>query len=258
MTMSRRLFMLAGLSSAIPLPARASAPDQGPWRDFLMSYVSFDKSGASFVDYAGVSKAHHDALTNYLHALQRTDIDALDRSSQAAFWINLYNAQTVKVILDHYPVASIRDISISPGLFARGPWGRKLMQVAGKPLSLDDIEHGTLRPGWKDPRFHYALNCASRGCPNLQPRVFEAGTLETMLDAAAHAFVNHPRGVRLAGDRLVVSSIYHWFSEDFSGRKGILPHLMRYADEKTRTILRGRDDYDDHDYDWSLNEWGRT
>ena len=93
---------------------------------------------------------------------------------QRAFWINLYHALTVRVILSHYPVSGIREIDISPGLFARGPWDRKLIPVEGVELTLNDIEHRILRPIWRDPRVHYALNCASLGCPDLRRRPIPA------------------------------------------------------------------------------------
>ncbi len=101
--------------------------------------------------------------------LAATSADRLRRAEQFPFWINLYNALTVKVVLDHYPVEIIRDIDISPGLFADGPWGKKLVTVEGEALSLDDIEHRILRPIWKDPRLHYVLNCAALGVPIFSP-----------------------------------------------------------------------------------------
>lgn len=255
MKLSRRDFLCAGMAALLPVPVQAEQPDFGSWGDFLASTVHLDASGASHVDYAGVTPGQKRALADYLRMMQMVAPEILSRPDQAAFWINLYNAQTVQVILDHFPVASIRDINISPGIFSRGPWGKKLLQVGGKPLSLDDIEHGILRPGWKDPRIHYAVNCASKGCPNLQAVPFEAATLESMLDKAARSFVNHPRAARLSGGKLVVSSIYHWFAEDFGGRKGVLPHLRNYARGATADLLAGRTDYDEHDYDWSLNQW---
>ena len=103
------------------------------------------------------------------------------RDEQLAYWINLYNALTVKVILDHYPVKSILDIDISPGWFSIGPWGKKLVAVEGVEISLDDIEHRILRPIWRDPRIHYALNCAAVGCPNLLREAFTGATAEVLL-----------------------------------------------------------------------------
>ena len=160
----------------------------------------------NLVRYAAVSGSDRKALDAYLKRLGGTSVSKLKRSEQRAYWINLYNALTVQVILAHYPVESIRDIDISPGFFSDGPWGKKLMQVEGEEVSIDDIEHRILRPIWKDPRIHYAVNCASIGCPNLQPVAFTSANADTLLTEGAKAYVNHPRGVRFDGGSLVVSS----------------------------------------------------
>jgi hypothetical protein len=161
---------------------------------------------------------------------------------------------TVKTVLDHYPVESIRDIDISPGLFVDGPWKRKLVQVEGRQVSLDDIEHRILRPIWNDPRIHYAVNCASIGCPNLQARAFTAKGSQRLLDKAARDYVNHRRGVRVAGDRLVLSSFYSWFEPDFAVDGGVMGHLKRYAGSALAARLDGFDEADDYAYDWRLND----
>ena len=210
--------------------------------------------GVARFDYAA-ARGTGGALDAYLVMLQATDVAALDRAEQFAFWANLYNAQTLAVVLAHWPVASIRDIAISPGLFARGPWGAKLLRFGGEALSLDDIEHRILRPLWGDARVHYAVNCASIGCPNLPGRAWRAQGLGAALDSAASDFVNHPRGAGFdARGRLVVSSIYRWFREDFGGDDaGVLAHLTRFAapDHARRIAARGR--VDDHAYDWAIN-----
>jgi hypothetical protein len=125
-------------------------------------------------------------------------------------------------------------------------------------MSLDDIEHGTMRPTFRDPRVHYAVNCASIGCPNLRPRAFTAARLEAELDDAARAFVNHPRGVSVLADgRLRVSSIYHWFREDFGGDDaGVIAHLRRHAAPPLATRLASAMAIAGHDYDWTLNDAG--
>jgi len=154
-------------------------------------------------------------------------------------------------------VDSIRDIDISPGLFADGPWGAELVTVEGVPLSLDDVEHRILRPIWRDPRVHYAVNCAALGCPDLARDPFDAGRLDAQLDRQARRFVNHRRGVRFEGDGdLIVSGIYRWFSEDFGdgSDRAILRHLRRHAAPALAGRLAAADGIDDHDYDWSLND----
>ena len=100
-------------------------------------------------------------------------------------------------------------------MFSDGPWGRALIEVEGEALSLDDIEHRILRPIWRDARIHYAVSCASIGCPNLQRTAFTDTNADELMAAAAHAYINHSRGVRIDGGRLIVSKIYSWFREDF-------------------------------------------
>jgi len=227
--------------------------DHSVWGDLLSRYLDdAHPSGVNRFDYAGVTAADRRRLRDYLEALESTDLAALDRDEQMAYWINFYNALTVEVILDHYPVDSIRDISL-PGSRG-GPWKAPLVRVGGADLSLDDIEHGILRPIWADPRIHYAVNCASIGCPNLAPRPYTAARLEAMLEAAARDYINHPRGVDADGRRIQISSIYKWYGEDFGDRDGLVAHLRRYADGDTAAALRDADGRFRYDYDWSLNE----
>jgi hypothetical protein len=181
-------------------------------------------------------------------------ISSHNRAEQEAYWINLYNAATVDLILSRYPVASIRDINISPGLFSRGPWGAKLLAIEGEKVSLDDIEHRILRPIWKDNRIHYAVNCASLGCPNLQPPAYTAANMESLLERGAKEYVNHPRGVAIKDGKLRVSSIYVWFKEDFGGSpEGLMEHWRKYADAALAKRLQTYSGGLEHDYDWNLN-----
>ena len=152
--------------------------------------------------YGDVTKTDKGALDGYIARLEKLPISDYGRNAQKACWINLYNALTVKVVLDHFPVKSIKDISLSSGLFGGlfggGPWEAKLATVEGEKVSLDDIEHRILRPIWRDNRVHYAVNCASIGCPNLQAEPFTAENLERLLDRGAREYVNHSRGVAFA------------------------------------------------------------
>ncbi len=172
-----------------------------------------------------------------------------------AYWINLYNALTVRVVLDHYPVASILDIDISPGLFSNGPWGKKLIVVEGENLSLNDIEHRILRPIWKDARIHYVVNCASIGCPNLALRAYAAERLEEMLGAAARGYVNHPRGVAFDDGRVIGSKLYDWYKADFgSNDAGVIGHLRQFANPALLSRLASATRIDNHRYNWALND----
>jgi hypothetical protein len=231
--------------------------DHRPLESFLAAYLVPSADGINRVRYAAVSAADRASLDDYVARLARLPISTYARRQQMAYWINLYNALTIKVVLEHYPAESIRDIDISPGLFSVGPWGAKLIMVEGEELSLDDVEHRILRPIWRDPRIHYAVNCASLGCPNLQPEPFRAETLDAQLGAAAKAYVNHPRGVAIERGRVIASSIYDWFEEDFGGtERGVLEHLERFAEPDLRQRLDGVHSIDGYEYDWSLNDAG--
>ncbi len=238
-------------------PESTATVDHGPWQAFLDRYVSSGTSGIHLVAYAAVTASDRQALGRYLTSLEATRVSALNRREQLAYWINLYNAATLKVVLDHMPVDSITDIDISPGFFSNGPWGAKLLRVEGRELSLNDVEHRILRPIWRDPRIHYAVNCASLGCPNLGRQAYTAETAEELLEAAARDYVNHPRGARFDGEKLVVSSIFVWYRDDFGGSDaGVVESLRRYATPELARRLQSWDGGLDHDYDWSLNAAG--
>jgi hypothetical protein len=236
-------------------PGSTSAIDHGDWDHFLGRYVTTGGDGINRVRYRAVTSKRAQALADYVAALQAVPVRRLNRREQLAYWINLYNAVTVKLVLEHYPVRSTRDIDISPGLFADGPWDKKLLAIEGEQLSLNDIEHRILRPIWQDPRIHYALNCASLGCPNLAAQAYSAATLEAELDGAAKAYVNHPRGARIEGGTLVVSSIYSWFRDDFGGSDTeVIAHLRRYAAPPLATTLESVSKIAGDEYDWALND----
>ena len=129
-----------------------------------------------------------------------------------------------------------------------------MIEVENALLSLNDIEHRILRPIWRDARIHYAVNCASLGCQNLEPTAYDAETMDSSLTEAARAYINHPRGVSIEGGRLYVSKIYTWFVEDFGGdEKGVLSHLRRYANPDLAKKLEAFTASDAYRYDWALN-----
>ena len=223
------------------------------WNRFLRTYVMRSDDGVMRVAYALVSDRDRALLDDYIAGLAKTRISGYSRPEQFAYWVNLYNALTVQVVLDHYPVMSIRDIDISPGLLADGPWRKTLVTVEGEELTLDDIEHRILRPIWRDPRIHYAVNCAAIGCPNLQPVAFTSENSGQLLEQAAGDYINDPRGVRVERGRVTVSSIYSWFMSDFDRNGGVIEHIKRYAEPGLLAELEGVDRIHDYDYDWSLN-----
>lgn len=260
------LALLPGVATAAPKaetwprwerqdPASTRVLNHTLWANFLKHNVVRGSDGINRVRYGQISSDDGGFLRVYLNELQRTEVSTLRREEQRAFWINLYNAQTVKIVMERYPVESILDIAITPGFFTKGPWGARLLKVEDETLSLDDIEHRILRPIWKDARTHYALNCASLGCPDLQSEPFTASNTEALLEAAARAYVNHPRGARVDEGRLYVSSLYDWFAADFGGKdKAVIDHLRRYAAPPLAAQLQAIDKISGDDYDWALND----
>lgn len=219
--------------------------DHSQWQGLLDAYL-VERGEYTLFRYASVTDKDKQALKAYISSLASIDPRQYSQAEQYAYWVNLYNALTVDLILDNYPVKSITKLG---GLFSFGPWGDEIIEVAGKPLSLNDIEHRILRPIWQDPRTHYAVNCASLGCPNLQALAFTAENTEQLLEQSAQTFVNSDKGAKLSNGQLQLSSIYDWFAADFNGQKGVLKHLARY-----RSGLAGFDGKVSFDYDWALNK----
>ena len=235
-------------------PASVARIDHAAWTSLLRTYLV--AGDVNRFRYSAVTPADRRALDAYIAGLARLPISRYRRAEQLAYWINLYNALTVAVVLDHYPVASIRDIDISPGWFSHGPWDKALVTIEGEPVTLNDIEHRILRPIWHDPRIHYAVNCASLGCPDLQPVAFTADNAEQLMEQGARQFINS-RGAALISGRLVVSSLYVWFTEDFGGsEQSVLDHLRRYAGARLGAALAHRTRIDADAYDWRLNDAG--
>ncbi|MXN66383.1 DUF547 domain-containing protein [Stappia sp. GBMRC 2046] len=255
--LSRRGFVAgvaaAGLAFAAPARVLADSGDR-VWTSLLRQYVVSSRDGINRVRYAAFKRESYGELAAYLMELQRVKVSSLGRADQFAFWVNLYNAETVRVVLEHYPVRTIRDIDLGGGLFANGPWKKKLLTVEGRELSLDDIEHEILRKDFGDKRVHYAVNCASLGCPNLQLEAFTGARLDAMLDAGAADYINHPRGVNVVDGRVTASKIYNWFSEDFGGNSDLIGHWRDYARPELAGKLDEARRISDYVYDWGLND----
>ncbi|MEL6568372.1 MAG: DUF547 domain-containing protein [Pseudomonadota bacterium] len=233
--------------------ATAEAPERhAAWTALLSQYVQPGEDGLNRFDYGGLaaSEADRAALTEYLASFETLDFDSLTRDEAFAAWANLYNALTIDHMIGRYPVKSIRSGYIV------GPWKRVKTVADGREVSLDDIEHEILRVEWSDPRVHYAVNCASIGCPNLQTKAWEGATLDAELDRAARAFINTERGVTIRQrGGLQVSTIYKWFEEDFGGNEaGVIDHLLQYADAELAEDIRANADIKRHAYNWDLND----
>ena len=237
--------------------------DHSAWGIILKKYLvtsqltmeSSAPVGINLLQYGGVSKIDYDLLKIYLTTLEGIPISSFSRPEQRAFWINLYNAATVNLILEHYPVESITKISFS--FFSFGPWDEELLTIEGEELSLNDIEHRILRPIWQDPRIHYALNCASIGCPNLQPIAFTAKNTDSLLETGASEYINHPRGAKKEDKKLWLSKIFEWYQDDYGGNEaGVLIHIQKYAKENLANSLYEDELEIEYHYDWRLNESG--
>ena len=236
-------------------PYSGHSVDHSTWDSFLQRYLVTGARGVNRIRYRQVTDCDRQQLNCYLHRLQNTDIRALNRDEQLAFWFNIYNAKTASIVLENYPIRSVRQIKQKFTDFV-GPFDDEgVVNVLGKPLSLNDIESGIIRPVWKDPRIHYAVNCASFGCPNLSPTAWTAANIDSRLNSAAYDFINSGRAVRsgLRGVRL--SKIYKWYKDDFGGDdESVLAHVRQYSDNCTANTLCNQQSISGYFYDWSLND----
>ena len=227
--------------------------DHSSWQTLLDQYLdSNHPSGINRVDYGELKKKGHPQLQSYLDQLTAIDPRKLNRQEQMAYWINLYNALTVDLIVRNYPTKSIR--KVGEGFFSFGPWDDEITSINGRSLTLNEIEHGILRPIFKDNRIHYAVNCASLGCPNLAAQAYTSNNTEKLLETSARDYINHPRGVSLEDDHLVLSSIFDWYAVDFgNNEQDLLKHLIKYANKELAGKLDKFSGDIDYEYDWGLN-----
>ena len=217
------------------------------WDALLQRHVKEN----GFVDYKGMQRDSVE-LNQYLSLLSAAQPNAKNwtRNEKMAFWINAYNAFTVKLIIDHYPVESIKDIK--RGIpFVNTVWDIKFIKIGGKTYDLNNIEHGILRPDFEDARVHAAINCASYSCPQLRNEAFVAERIEMQLDDAMRRFVNDPLRNRVAAKKAEISEIFKWFRGDFVRDAGsVRSFINRYAVHPLDS--NGRISH--LDYQWSLND----
>ena len=215
-----------------------------------------------FVDYAAIKMGS--SLDDYLAVLSTVNPEGLSNEEAIAFWLNAYNAYTIKLIIDNYPVGSIREIS---PLRIKGlrlaipkinsPFEYKLARINGVAYSLDDIEHGVLRRKFNEPRIHFALVCASISCPSLRKEAFTGDRLDEQLTDQARAFLRDPSKNRIdEGETIYLSRIFDWFQKDFAASKaGLQKYLAQFFEGELKNQLEDglfRVKY--LKYDWSLNE----
>lgn len=228
-----------------------AAFDHAPLGALLKAHVREDTAK---VDYAGL-KQDEAKLDAYLKSIARVDAKTLNRGEQKALLINAYNAYTLKLILEHYPdLESIRDIE--------KPWDSARYEVAGYTLSLNNIEHGLLRPIYKDPRIHFAVNCASIGCPPLRATPYSgaAETLDAQLEEATKTTLDNKRYVSLRENEVAITRIMDWYGDDFTDTSfdghasSVLAYVARYNEAVSKKVEEGDLGVTFLDYDWKLND----
>ncbi len=217
------------------------------WNGLLQKHVKAD----GFVDYKGFAKDSN-TLHQYLRLLETAHPSEKNwsRNEQMAYWINAYNAYTIDLIIQNYPVESIKDIKKGVA-FVNSVWDIKFIKIQGYTYDLNNIEHNILRPVFKDARIHAAVNCASFSCPKLLAEAYTAEKLERQLDDSMRSFINDPLRNRITAGKAEISEIFKWFKGDFERDAGSLrEYLNRYAAVK----LTKDTDISHIDYDWKLNE----
>ncbi len=233
------------------------------WNTLLQNNVHWVRGGlASEVDYSGFKRDEKD-LTDFLDELStvsRQEFDAWSKYQQLAFLLNAYNAFTVKLVLEHYPVKSIKDV----GSIFQSPWSQAFIPLLGQTISLDYLEHSLIRrPGvYNDPRIHFAVNCASIGCPALRNEAFNANQLDTQLADGQRRFLSDRTRNRFnpKTGRLELSKIFDWYGQDFAGKWGSLEKFLSLNDQlltdepSVRERIEQGIQLDFLEYDWSLNQ----
>ncbi len=219
-------------------PNSASPPnsvDHQVLTELLNKYLVKGKDGQNRLAYAAWKKSGHTALKDYLARLEATIVTSLSRQEQIAFWINLYNAKTIDLVLDHYPVEKIKLIALSDH---PDPFKAKIVRIQGSALSLDDITDRILRSIYRDARFAYAVSSATLGCANISAEAFNGATLDQQLETAAQDYVNHSRAFVVVDGEVRASMIYSWWKDDFGGsEQGVLRHALKFADPTLRAQL---------------------
>ncbi|HSN85731.1 MAG TPA: DUF547 domain-containing protein [Thermoanaerobaculia bacterium] len=252
------LFLLATLAGTAR-PALA-APDYSAWQQLLAKHYDPAKG----MDYKALKAQDKAALDRLRQRMAGVDVRTLSRPDQLAYWINLYNISVVGIVVDGYPVDSIRDLSTDP-IVRLNVFKKDSVATREGKMSLDDIEHKKVREGFKDARIHFAINCAAESCPPIRPEPYVGARIDQQLDDQARKFLNGPHGARVEkkGGRLIVhtTKIMDWFGEDFDkwgGGRLVFLHKYLAADKARQIAAAGNQveiEYDD--YSWKLNDASR-
>ena len=221
------------------------------WNQVLGKYVNV----SGLVNYQGL-KEDPEILLNYLALLRsnRPNEVRWNRKERLAYWINLYNAFTLKLIIDHYPLESIKDIgSMIQIPFINSPWDIETIDFGNEKISLNYVEHQILRKSFEEPRIHFAINCASISCPNLRNEAYVAANIDAQLADQAQRFLKDSTKNIITSESLYLSRIFQWFSRDFDVHQTLYENLSIWSgvsinNSATKQFM---------DYDWSLNEQSR-
>jgi uncharacterized protein DUF547 len=221
-------------------------PSHDIWDVLLREYV---KDGR--VNYQLLHE-NKEQLNIYLARLQtHVPLAGWSREEQLAYWLNAYNAFTIKIILDNYPVESIKDIGDNVQIpLVNSTWDIPFIKIGGKELSLNDIEHRILREEFNEPTIHFAIVCASKSCPPLRNEAYFAHNIDKQLNEQALAFINDPKNNQIAADHIELSKVFLWYKGDFTKHGTLIAFLNKYSSTKVNTDAK----IDYLDYDWSLNK----
>ncbi len=235
-------------------PTSTKIIDHKFWQLFISKYVVPPVEGLSLVKYARVTPNDHLLLKKYILTLANINIKNYNRNEQLAYWLNLYNALVIKLILEHYPIKTIQELNLSPGLFSSGPWNAKIVQISNFNLSLNDIKNKIIRAIWNDTRTLYALCNSSIGGPNISNQAYNSLQLSEQLNQASYNFINSPRGVQITQNKLLVSKLFEWYEEDFGGTKqDVIKHLKLFAKPHLKKKLELFKTINNYNYNWHLN-----
>ncbi|TGD82267.1 DUF547 domain-containing protein [Hymenobacter wooponensis] len=249
------LAAVAAFTSPEPASAPTSAPaataptavDHSGYDRLLKKYVN----EKGLVNYKGL-KANQKEFNQYLQLLSKNPPAASwSKQEQMAYWINAYNAYTIRLILDHYPVQSIKDIGSKIKIpFVTTPWAAKFFTIGGAKMSLDEIEHGTLRKKYNDPRIHFALVCASISCPRLRNEAYTAEQLDRQLDDQGRDFLNNPGKNKVGKNEAQLSKYFDWYKGDWTDNgQSVASWVNKYS--TTKMDPNAKVTY--LDYNWNLN-----
>jgi len=256
-TVSKILAAFVALILAAPSEAFAASanPDSlGP--DYsLFSQVLRDHIKNGAVNYKALKTDKR--LTDFIEILKRTDPNTISKKNRLAFWINVYNAFVLKVVVDQYPIKSI--MSKTAYALGKSNFQKKLVTINGMRYSLNDVENNIIRP-MGDPRIHFAINCAAKSCPPLRSEAFEPNRLSEQMEEQTRNFINNSEknSFDFAQKEALVSKIFDWFEDDFKKYdKGVPAFISRYLPaEQGQQLLANAKTFKikHHDYNWDLNE----